>query len=253
LPVTAAYLVRRTRELVAIIEGTNQTYRDGFISDDAGSPDPDKIPILNSVQDFYNLCSIAGAKPRYVFVPPVIGTRDYITPDDVASIMGVYFNGRPLYETTREALDRSDPLWLTFNGDPTRYFVEGDQIVLDKMPVGGVMVWRCGMSLDQLDPTDPLSMSDSALAFTQIIRVPFGAAVMLINIDALNRSHQARIDEYRRIANGLLAEISGSTHNRDTTKHVSLDTWMPDMQYPGTIPIYGTDDSERQAQGTSLQ
>jgi len=236
MPATAAYLVRRTRELIQLIEGSNKSYRDGFAVD--SDLDPDLIPILPSVNDFLNFCYIAGAKQVDRGVTVVPGQRDYPTDEDVADVKQVYFNGVPLLETTRASLDRTDPTWLfpPLPGDPDptprRWFQEGGVIVLDKVPSSGIMTWRVALVGDRFDGSDPLAILDPIFGSSQYIRIPYGAALLMINIDAEVEAHQRRIAQYKSIADALIAEISGDDSDQDYSTRISLDQYVPEPQRP---------------------
>jgi hypothetical protein len=231
MPLLAGQMVRRMRELIQLIEGTNKSFRDGFTTDT--DLDPDLIPLLPSLNDFITFCSIAGAKPRSRDIPVVVGQREYAGGADVADVKQVYFNGIPLFETNRASLDRHSPNWLTTAaGTPRKWFKEGDQVVLDTAPDGGTMFWRVALTLDLFDGSDAAATLDPAINDSTAPRLPYGAAYLAMNIDSLQAGHRVRLASYKEIGNGVLQEIQGSTGIDDYAHRVSLDTYVPDTDYP---------------------
>jgi len=225
----AAQLVLRVRELLQLVEGLNVRYRDGF----TGDADTSLTPILPTVNEFLSVCSLTGIKAQDSPVGVVAGTREYGFASGIARILSVYYAGVALRQTTRQALDQMEPAWTASTGTPTRYFREGNRVVLDKRPTTAEsMVLRAGYALTPFSGTDTNATLDDAIPDTAAERLPYGAAYLQVFVDAEELSHGRRVQSYKSVAEGVLQELGEASDTMDYAAPVSLDEWAGPLRRP---------------------
>lgn len=226
---TALQLVSRTRQLLQLVEGLNVRYRDGW----AGDTNPNLTPILPTVNEFLSVCSLTGIKAQDVNQSVVPNVREYAFASGVARILSVYLSGIALRQTTRQTLDQIEPAWTASTGTPTRYFREGNKLILDKQPSASTtMVVRAGFSLNTFDGSDSSAFLDDAIPDTAQERIAYGVAYLQVFIDAEDLSHGRRVQSYKSIAEGVLQELGEASDTMDYASAVSLDDWVGPSKRP---------------------
>jgi hypothetical protein len=217
----ALYLVRRVRELAQVF-GSALQFRDGFPGD--ALVDESQTPILPAINEYLFELAKTGYLTKYHDLVTAPGTAAYLAPASAFDITAVYYGGRPLRRTTRDALDKSDPSWRTAAGTPERYVSEGRKVTLVPVPIGTntLQVHARSTPAPLAETTDTVEgMSDSC-----VMRVPYGAALIVATIDDQNPSHVARRQLYLAKAESLAEELSATLDKEDDAGAVSMDNWV---------------------------
>ena len=211
MPETATTIINRVRQLLITLEGLNKTFRNGFSTE----TDPSLVPILPIVNDFLSIASLTGIRSQYVNLNWPANSTEISVPTTFAGVLAVYYQGRPLRQTTRQALDENDPGWDVL-GTPTAYFREGSLLTINRFFAQDTTLRvRAALQLTPFVTTDPVQEIDEAIPDNVAQRFAYGPAYLFAIMDAGNELNMKRVGAWQQMAEGVLAELSGATDKED--------------------------------------